>query len=84
MSQTAVLAAAGYRHWPAATAHFSVLTAPAARGRGLARVAASAAVTHALVAGRLPQWRARVPASRRVAQSLGFEELGVQISAKLD
>lgn len=65
---------------PAGTAHLSVLTAPAARGRGLARVTGSAAVAHALAAGLLPQWRARSLASRRVAAALGFTELGAQLS----
>ncbi|MFB7513372.1 GNAT family N-acetyltransferase [Streptomyces sp. NPDC056144] len=77
------LAAAGYRLWPHRTAHIGVLTAPAARGRGLARTVASAAVAHALAAGLLPQWRARVPASRRVAAALGFEELGAQLSVRI-
>ncbi|WP_225802387.1 GNAT family N-acetyltransferase [Streptomyces sp. NK15101] len=75
-----VVAAAGYRSWPRRTAHLSVLTAPEARGRGLARTTASAAVADALAAGLLPQWRARPPASRRVAAALGFEELGAQLS----
>lgn len=78
-----VVAAAGYREWPLRTAHLSVLTAPAARGRGLARIVASAAVAHALAAGLLPQWRARPPASRRVAAALGFEELGAQLSVEI-
>jgi RimJ/RimL family protein N-acetyltransferase len=78
-----VVAAAGYRDWPCSTAHLSVLTAPAARGRGLARAAASAAVAHAIAEGRLPQWRARPPASRRVARALGFRELGFQVSIRL-
>jgi predicted GNAT family acetyltransferase len=60
-----------------------VLTASAARGRGLARAAASAAVAHAIQEGRLPQWRARLPASRRVAHALGFRELGSQVSIRL-
>ncbi|WP_374116243.1 GNAT family N-acetyltransferase [Streptomyces sp. CoH27] len=42
-----VVAAAGYGHrpwlWPGRTAHMMVLTAPAWRGKGLARVTASAA-----------------------------------------
>ncbi|MFD0628405.1 GNAT family N-acetyltransferase [Streptomyces sanglieri] len=75
-----VVAAAGYRAWPRRTAHISVLTAPEARGQGLARVTGSAAVAHALSAGLLPQWRARPAASRRVAAALGFEELGSQLS----
>ncbi|MFJ5123032.1 GNAT family N-acetyltransferase [Kitasatospora sp. NPDC088548] len=78
-----VVAAAGYRVWPSRTAHVSVLTAPEWRGRGLARATGSAAVTHALAAGLLPQWRARVPESRRVALALGFRELGAQLSIEL-
>ncbi|MFC9436517.1 GNAT family N-acetyltransferase [Nocardia sp. NPDC057030] len=78
-----LIAAAGYHIWPGRTAHLSVLTAPDRRGRGLARVAASAAVAHALDAGLLPQWRARPPQSRRVAAALGFRELGTQLSIKL-
>ncbi|MFF3585657.1 GNAT family N-acetyltransferase [Streptomyces sp. NPDC002387] len=78
-----VVAAAGYRSWPGRVAHLSVLTDPAWRGRGFARVAASAAVTHAFAAGLLPQWRARPLASRRVAAALGFRELGAQLSIKL-
>ena len=75
-----VAAAAGYRDWPRGTAHLSVLTAAAARDRGLARAAASAAVAHAIAEGRLPQWRARPLPSRRVARALGFRELGFQVS----
>ncbi|MEV6399442.1 GNAT family N-acetyltransferase [Streptomyces sp. NPDC051907] len=81
---TEVVAAAGYGVWPAATAHVCVLTAPRRRGRGLARQTASAAVAHALAAGLMPQWRARPPASRRVARALGFRELGSQLSVRLD
>lgn len=77
-----VIAAAGYVAWPRGTAHMAVLTAPAARGRGLAKVVASEAVAHALTAEMLPQWRARVPASLRVAHALGFRDLGVQIRLK--
>jgi GNAT superfamily N-acetyltransferase len=78
-----VVAAAGYRSWPSRTAHVSVLTAPAWRGRGLAQATGSGAVAHALAAGLLPQWRARGPASRRVALALGFRELGAQLSVEL-
>ncbi|ONK09922.1 GNAT family N-acetyltransferase [Streptomyces sp. MP131-18] len=75
-----VVAAAGYQLWPGLAAHVSVLTGREWRGRGLARLTGSAAVAHALAAGLLPQWRARVPASRRVAAALGFQELGAQLS----
>lgn len=77
-----LIAAAGYRTWPGRTAHLSVLTAPDRRGQGIARIAASAAVAHALDAGLLPQWRARLPQSRRVALALGFRELGTQLSIR--
>jgi GNAT superfamily N-acetyltransferase len=79
-----VVAAAGYQLWPNETAHLCVLTATAARGRGLARQVSSAAVRHALANGLLPQWRARPQASRRVALALGFRELGAQLSVRLD
>ncbi|MFI9846780.1 GNAT family N-acetyltransferase [Nonomuraea sp. NPDC051941] len=78
-----VLAAAGFRPWLDAAAHVSVLTAPRWRGRGLARLAASAAVADALAIGLLPQWRARPEPSRRVARALGFREHGAQISIRL-
>ncbi|MEU5820347.1 GNAT family N-acetyltransferase [Streptomyces sp. NPDC047803] len=77
------VAAAGYADWPGDTAHLCVLTAPRARGRGLARAVASAATHHALAADRLPQWRARPEASRRVARALGYRELGSQLSVRL-
>jgi GNAT superfamily N-acetyltransferase len=78
-----VLAATGYRTWRNGAAHLCVLTDAAHRSRGLARATASAAVSHALAAGLLPQWRARPAASRRVAVALGFRELGSQLSIKL-
>ncbi|MFD6292571.1 GNAT family N-acetyltransferase [Streptomyces sp. NPDC060205] len=81
--QGRVVAAAGYRAWPRQTAHVSVLTAPDSRGRGLARVTGTAAVAQALAEGLLPQWRARTPASRRVAGALGFAELGFQLSIEV-
>ncbi|MFD7641435.1 GNAT family N-acetyltransferase [Kitasatospora sp. NPDC059795] len=76
-----VIAACGYRAWPFDTAHFAVLTDPAHRNQGLARHTATAAAHHARSAGLLPQWRARIPASQRVATHLGFHPLGTQLSA---
>ncbi|WP_411135599.1 GNAT family N-acetyltransferase [Streptomyces sp. C10] len=78
-----LVAAAGYRSWPRSVAHLSVLVAPHCRGRRLARAVASAAVAHALDAGLLPQWRARLCPSQRVAVALGFQELGTQLSVRL-
>jgi RimJ/RimL family protein N-acetyltransferase len=78
-----IVAVAGYRDWPGQVAHLSVLTAARARGRGLAGLAASAAVTQAIREGKLPQWRARPETSRRVARALGFRELGSQAGIRL-
>ena len=78
-----ILAAAGYTRWPRDTAHLSVLTAPGARGRGLARAVAAAAARDAFEHGLVAQWRARPAASRRVAAALGFRELGSQLSVRL-
>jgi hypothetical protein len=78
-----VVAAAGYSRWPASVAHLGVLCGDRYRGRGLAGVVAAAAVADALGEGLLPQWRARPPASRRVARRLGFWELGTQLSLRL-
>jgi GNAT acetyltransferase len=78
-----IISAAGYRDWPSETAHLSVLTIAAARGRGRARTVASAAVTRAIQLGKLPQWRARPEGSRRVARALGFRELGSQVSIRV-
>jgi len=78
-----ITSVAGYRHWPGGVAHLSVMTAAAARGQGLARAVASAAVAHAIQHGKLPQWRARLEASRRIARSLGFQELGSQVSVHI-
>ncbi|MCX4751497.1 GNAT family N-acetyltransferase [Kitasatospora sp. NBC_01287] len=78
-----VIAATGYRTWPGRAAHLCVLTDTAHRSGGLAGATATAATAHALAAGLLPQWRARVSASRRVAERLGFRELGTQLSIQL-
>jgi RimJ/RimL family protein N-acetyltransferase len=78
-----IVSVAGYSDWPSRFAHFSVLTLAAARGRGLARSVASAALTHAIAHGKLPQWRARSEASRRAARALGFRELGFQVCFRI-
>lgn len=79
-----VVAAAGYRRWLGVAAHLSVLTAPGFRGLGFGRAAASAATADVLALGLLPQWRARVEPSRRIARSLGYQELGSQLSIRLE
>ena len=77
------VSAAGYLTWPGSVAHLSVLTDPAFRGLGLAKLAGSSATADALSRGLLPQWRARVPASIRAAASLGFVSGGSQLSIRL-
>jgi RimJ/RimL family protein N-acetyltransferase len=79
-----VVAAAGYERWPARTAHLCVLTDPGHRVRGHATRVAAVATADALAAGLLPQWRARVPASLRVADKLGYRILGEQRSLRLE
>jgi len=80
-----VVAASGYQEWCGELAHVGVLTHPRYRGRGLGTAVASAAVAHALAAGLLPQWRARstIAASRRIARTLGFVDVGRQLSVQL-
>jgi len=77
------VAVVGYRIWPGRIAHFSALTDSAHRRHGYGRAVAQAAVTHALAAGLLPQWRARPHPSQRLAQTLGMQRIGAQASIRL-
>jgi GNAT superfamily N-acetyltransferase len=79
-----VAAACGYAPWVGTLAHLMVMTHPAHRGQGLAKQVATEASRHALDAGLIPQWRARVPASQAVARSLGYVTLGAQLSLRLN
>jgi RimJ/RimL family protein N-acetyltransferase len=72
-------AVAGSRRWPNGVAHLSVYASPEHRNQGHARRAGAAAVAHALDDGLLPQWRARVVASQRVAVAIGLERVGAQL-----
>lgn len=77
-----IIAGAGYDEWQGILAHLGVLTALDQRRRGLGTVAAGLAMNEALDAGLVPQWRAHVDnrPSRRLAQTLGFTEVGTQTS----
>jgi hypothetical protein len=77
------VADAGWTPWPTQVAHLCVLSHPAVRGRGLASRVAAAATADALAAGMLPQWRARIGPSQRVAAKLGYHVLGEQLSLRL-
>ena len=78
------IAACGYRQWPAQIAHLSVLTRADHRGKRLAAAVAIDAIWRALGEGLLPQWRARLAASQGVARAIGFEEMGGQLSLRID
>jgi GNAT superfamily N-acetyltransferase len=80
-----VVAASGYQIWHGRLAHLSVLVDPAHRARGLGTAVAASAVTRSVAAGLVPQWRARTTllASRQIARSLGFVELGRQATWEL-
>ena len=77
--------ASGYQVWHGRLAHLSVLVHPAHRGRGLGTAVAAGAVAGSVATGLIPQWRARTTllASRRIARSLGFVELGRQTTYEL-
>jgi hypothetical protein len=67
-----VVAASGYQVWHGQLGHLSVLVDPAR------------AVGQVVDAGLVPQWRARstLVASRQIARTLGFVELGRQATYK--
>jgi GNAT superfamily N-acetyltransferase len=79
------VAASGYQVWHGQLGHLSVLVDPAFRGRGLGTAVAARAVGQVLEAGLVPQWRARstLLASRQIARTLGFVELGRQVTYTL-
>ena len=78
-----LVAACGYRRWPAHVAHLCVATAPHHRRRGAGRRVARAAIADATHHGLLPQWRARPEASKALARALSLEEWGFQLSLRL-
>lgn len=79
------VAGSGYVGWAGLLAHLGVLTAPPARGCGRGLLAAAAATNDALASGLVPQWRCRADnaPSRRLAQRLGYVELGTQTTVVL-
>ena len=80
-----LLSVATLRNWEHILGHVSVFTRAHARGRGLARTVASAAVSHAEALGLSPQWRSRIgnDVSARVANTLGFVDLGSQMTVRV-
>lgn len=80
------VAGAGYDEWSGLLAHLAVLAAPHHRRRGFGGLIAALAANDAFAAGLVPQWRARVDnrPSRRLAETLGFVEVGTQTTVTID
>ncbi|GAB3562788.1 GNAT family N-acetyltransferase [Spelaeicoccus albus] len=81
----APVAAAGFDEWNAIVAHMAVLTAPNHRHLGAGATIAAIATSEALDAGLVPGWRSHIDnkGSRRLAASLGYEEVGTQTTVLL-
>lgn len=79
------VALAGYEEWDGALAHLGVAAVPGARGTGAGSRAARAAAQMAVDNGLVAQWRCRRDhtASARLAQTLGFTPLGVQLAVEV-
>lgn len=77
---------AGFTRWRSELAQMAVLASPQHRGAGFAYAAAAVATQEALGENLIPQWRSRQgnEASRRLAQRLGFTQLGVQAAVALN
>lgn len=80
------LAGAGFVVWTEILAHLGVLTARPLRRRGNGTLVAALATNEALDSGLVPQWRARYDndASRRVADRLGYRQVGSQTTVHID
>lgn len=79
-------AVAAWRVWPHQVAHLGVLCARSHRRTGVGFAAAYAAISAAVAAGLLPQWRVRegnLP-SIALAERLGLRHVGDQFSIRLD
>ena len=78
-------ALSGWREWPHAIAHVSVLAAATHRGRGFAVASSATALAAASAAGLLPQWRAAADERcvMALAERLGLHRVGRQLSVRL-
>jgi GNAT superfamily N-acetyltransferase len=80
-----LVAVAGWEPWPGDLAKIGVLVDHEARGRGHGTVVGAVATAEAIWAGLLPLWRAGAGnlASLAVAERLGYEQVGHQLSVVL-
>ncbi len=85
VQDNSLLAVGTVRVWDDLLGHVGVFTVAHAHGRGLAARVGSAAVEYALTLGCVPQWRSRIgnQASVRVADKLGFVDLGKQMTVRV-
>ncbi|HEY1135632.1 MAG TPA: GNAT family protein [Nocardioides sp.] len=79
------VALAGFSPWREHVAQLGVVAVPEVRGRGYARSAATAAVTHALAEGLVVQWRSSIgnTTSARLGAALGCVPIGRQSAVLL-
>jgi hypothetical protein len=85
VDDNSLLSVATLQIWNDALGHVGVFSAAHARRRGLASRVGSAAIEHGLALGLVPQWRSRIgnDASARVADQLGFVDLGRQMTVRV-
>jgi GNAT superfamily N-acetyltransferase len=80
-----LVSAASYEVWGNAIAHVGVVTAPAFRGRGFGKAAATCATADALGQSLVPQWRTLESnvASVRLSQAMGFVPVAAHFLVRL-
>ncbi|MBV8878611.1 MAG: GNAT family N-acetyltransferase [Planctomycetaceae bacterium] len=80
-----LVAASGYLNLAGQLAYIGVITHPAHRGKGYARMVASASMAHALEFGLLPMWRTldAHESAVKLAGALGFDKYASTLDVQL-
>ncbi len=80
-----LVAASGYLNLAGTLAYIGVITHPDHRGKGHARMVASASMSHALEVGLLPMWRTldAHASAVKLAGTLGFEKYASTLDVQL-
>jgi len=80
-----LVAASGYLNLAGQLAYIGVITHPAHRGKGYARMVASASMAHALECNLLPMWRTldAHESAVKLAGTLGFEKYASTLDVQL-